>query len=124
MVEQQHFPFDPAVHHQPPPVVPIRDGLAAPARPAPSPVPSSRSPEAAQWRPQEPVPQVTPQYIATARAISQILATRVLLLIAVITASGIWSYTIYDPEQLRIIAAGAFSLVGVAPLIWLFAKKG
>jgi len=59
-----------------------------------------------------------------ARAVSQILATRVLLLIAVVTASGVWGYTIYDPLQLRIIAASAFSVLGVAPLIWLYFRKG
>ena len=124
MVEQQ-LDFDSRVHHQPPPVVPLRDGLAPPPRPAPpSPTPHVPQGEAARWKPQEPIANVTPQYVAMARAVSQILATRVLLLIAVVTASGVWGYTIYDPLQLRIIAASAFSVLGVAPLIWLYFRKG
>lgn len=122
MVEQTGFDFDPQVHRQPPPVVPIRDGLAQvppvpTTRPAPAPPPAQRLFT-------EPVQQVTPQLVQMARAVSQILATRVLLMIAVITASGVWGYTIYDPLQLRIIAASAFSVLGVAPLIWLYHKKG
>ena len=118
MVEQSNFDFDPARHHQPPPVVPIRDGLAqqAPQRPQPP----------AQQRQlfTEPVQNVQPAYVQMARAVSQILATRFLLLIAVVTASGVWGFTIYDPVQLRIIAASAFSVLGVAPLIWLYKIKG
>ena len=120
MVEQQDFGFDPQIHRQPPPVVPIRDGLVppqpAPARPAPPP----------QQRQlfTEPVQQVTPAYVQTAKVVAQILATRVLLMIAVITASGVWAYTIYDPLQLRIIAASSFSVLGVMPLIYLYFKRG
>ena len=122
MVEQQGFDFDPNLHRQPPPVVPIRDGLAqapqpAPARPAAPPVQAQRLFT-------EPVRDVSPQYLHMARAVAQILATRVLLMVAVITASGVWGYTIYDPVQLRIIAASAFSTLAVAPLIWLYNRKG
>ena len=110
--------YDQNIHHQPPPVVPIRDGLAQPPQaPRPAPQPQQRLFT-------EPVRDVNPQYLQMARAVSQILATRILLLIAVVTACGIWSYTAYDPEQLRIIAASAFSLLGVAPLIILYVKKG
>lgn len=119
MVEHQGEFFDPARHAQPPPVVPIRDGLQQP-RPAPQQAP----PQQPAHLFTRPIEQVTPQYVQMARAISTILATRVLVLIAVITASGVWSYTVYEPEQLRIIAASAFSLLGVAPLIWLYTKKG
>ena len=118
MVEQSNFDFDPARHHQPPPVVPIRDGLAqAPPRPQPPPQPQRQLFT-------EPVQNVQPAYVQMARAVSQILATRFLLLIAVVTASGVWAYTIYDPVQLRIIAASSFSMLGVAPLIWLYFRKG
>jgi len=127
--EQGGFEFDPQRHHQPPPIVhQLRpDGLAAPARPAPPPPSPQPVPpgEAARQRLfTEPVRDVNPQYVAMARAVSQILATRLLLLIAVLTASGVWAFTIYDPLQLRIIAASSFSLLGVAPLIWLYHRKG
>jgi len=127
MVEQTSLDFDPRIHAQPPPVVPLRpDGLAPPPRPAPPPPHPPRPQEGAaqQWLPREPIQPVTPQYVQMARAVSIILATRVLLLIAVITASGVWGYTIYDPLQLRIIAASCFSVLGVAPLIYLYFRKG
>lgn len=111
--------FDPARHSQPPPVVNFPGAQPPPARPAPPPVQAPQRPLFS-----EPVQQVNAQYIQMARAVSQILATRILLLIAVLTASGIWAFTIYDPVQLRIIAAGSFSVLGVAPLIWLYFRKG
>ena len=72
----------------------------------------------------EPIQNVTPSYVQWARTVSQILATRILLLIAVLTASAVWGVTIWQPDELRIIAASAFSVLGVAPLIVLYAKKG
>lgn len=124
MADQQGFEFDPQRHHQPPPVIPIRDGLAqqAPQQQQPRPAPPPAQPPRQLFT--EPVRDVSPAYLQMARAVSQILATRVLLLIAVITASAIWGYTIYDPVQLRIIAASAFSVLGVLPLIGLYVKKG
>ena len=116
MVEQTDF-FD-QQHRQPPPVVNFPGApQPQPARPAPPP-PQQRHLFT------EPVQQVTPQYVATAKVVAQILATRVLLMIAVVTASGVWAFTIYDPLQLRIIAASAFSVLGVLPLIWLYFRKG
>ena len=63
-------------------------------------------------------------YVDTARAIAAICATRMLLMIAVITGSAIWGYTIYDPAQGRLYAAIAFSLVFVLPQVALFWKRG
>lgn len=116
MVDQQEM-FDPARHSQPPPVVNF-PGAQQPPKPAPPPQ------QAAPRLFSEPLQNVQPQYVQLARAVSQILATRILLLIAVITASAVWGYTIYDPLQLRIIAASSFSVLGVAPLIWLYFRKG
>jgi hypothetical protein len=133
MVEQGGFEFDPVAHRQPPPVVPIREGIATAPQlvgsasnilPSAAPRPAPPSQPGQQRLFSEPVQQVTPAYVATAKVVAQILATRVLLMIAVITASGVWAYTIYDPLQLRIIAASSFSVLGVAPLIWLYVKKG
>jgi hypothetical protein len=125
MVEQTDF-FDPARHAQPPPVIPLRpDGLAPPPRPAPPPPPPAPTPAgAAHWRPTEPIQDVVPAYVKMARQLSIVLATRFLLLIAVITSSAVWGLTIWRPEELRIIAASAFSILGVAPLIWLYVRKG
>ena len=72
---------------------------------------------------QQPGPQeadVGPDLVRTARAVAAITATRVLLLIAVITGALIWGFTIYDPARDRLFAAIAFSLVFVLPLIGLY----
>lgn len=45
-------------------------------------------------------------------------------MIAVITGSAIWGYTIYDPAQARLYAAIAFSLVFVLPQVALYWKRG
>lgn len=122
MVDQNDM-FDPARHHMPPPVIPIRDGMAPPQQPA-RPAPPVAPPAEPRQVFREPIQQVQPAYVATAKAVAQILATRVLLMIAVVTASAIWCYAVYDPLQLRIVAASAFSVLGVAPLIWLYHRKG
>jgi len=67
---------------------------------------------------------VGPGYVEMARAVAAICATRILLLIAVLTGSLIWSYVIYDPTRDRLYAAIAFSLVFVLPQVALFWKRG
>lgn len=117
MTDQQGLHFDPAQHHQPPPGMQFRDGLAqeapAPARPA----------QQQRWTPQ-PIEDVQPQMVAMAKAVSRIVATRMLLLLAVVTASAVWAYAVYDPSQLRILAGGAYSALVVWPLTWLYWQKG
>ena len=63
-------------------------------------------------------------YIETARAIAAICATRMLLMIAVLTGSGIWTWTVFDPSRDRLNAAIAFSVVFVLPQVALFWKRG
>lgn len=63
-------------------------------------------------------------YIETARAIAAICATRMLLMIAVLTGSGIWTWTVFDPSRDRLYAAIAFSVVFVLPQVALFWKRG
>lgn len=63
-------------------------------------------------------------FVHTARSIASICATRMLLMIAVITGAAIWGYTIYDPSRDRLYAAIAFSLVFVGPLAALYHRKG
>lgn len=76
----------------------------------------------------EPGPQreedVGPALLGMAQAIARICATRILLLLAVVTASAIWCYTVYDPSQMRIIAAGVFSACILWPLVMLYWKRG
>jgi hypothetical protein len=68
--------------------------------------------------------EVGPSFIEMARAVASIAATRMLLLIAVITGSAIWGYTIFDPTRDRLYAAIAFSLVFVVPQVGLYWRKG
>jgi hypothetical protein len=66
---------------------------------------------------------ITPSFVSTARAISAICATRMLLLIAVLTGAAIWGYTIIDPTRDRLFAAIAFSLVFVGPMVALYWRR-
>lgn len=63
-------------------------------------------------------------FVATGRAIAAICATRILLMIAVVTGSVIWGYTVFDPSRDRLYAAIAFSLVFVLPQVLLYFKRG
>jgi hypothetical protein len=75
----------------------------------------------------QPGPQaadIGPELVHTARAVAAICATRMLLMIAVITGSAIWGFTIYDPARDRLYAAVAFSLVFVLPQVALYWRRG
>lgn len=67
---------------------------------------------------------VSPSFIEMARAVSSICATRILLLIAVLTGSAIWIWTVADPSRDRLYAAVAFSLVFVLPQTLLYFRRG
>lgn len=104
---------------QPPPPVPpprhnveeIRRPLVRPVLPEPAPGPMRTE-------------HVNTALLETAQAISRILATRLLLLISVLTASAVWAVVVYEPSQLGIIAAGVYSVVGMWPLVFLYLRKG
>ena len=70
------------------------------------------------------VETIGPSYVEMARAIAAICATRILLLISVVTGSAIWVYAVFDPTRDRLYAAGAYSIVFVLPQILLYLKKG
>lgn len=78
----------------------------------------------ADKQPSPEVEDVGPSFVDTARAIASICATRILLLIAVVTGSAIWGFTIWAPSTDRLLAAIAFSLVFVLPQVALFWKRG
>ena len=67
---------------------------------------------------------IGPELVATARAIAAICAVRMLLLVAVLTGAGIWSFTVFEPDRDRLYAAIAFSLVFVLPLAALYWRRG
>jgi len=68
--------------------------------------------------------QVTPELIVMVRAVAAICATRVLLLITVLTGSAIWLWTTFDPSRDRLYVAVAFSLVFVIPQVALYWRRG
>lgn len=67
---------------------------------------------------------IGPTFIETARTISQICATRMLLMVAVVTGAAIWIWTTWQPTDERLYVACAFSLVFVLPQVALFWKRG
>ena len=67
---------------------------------------------------------IGPTFIETARTISQICATRMLLMVAVVTGAAIWIWTTWQPTDERLYVAIAFSLVFVLPQVALFWKRG
>jgi hypothetical protein len=72
----------------------------------------------------QPDPEVNPSFVEMARAVASIAATRMLLLIAVITGSAIWIYTAIDPTRDRLLASVAFSIVFVIPQVALYWRRG
>jgi hypothetical protein len=68
--------------------------------------------------------EVGPSFIEMARAVASIAATRMLLLITVLTGAMIWIFTCYDPTRDRLYAAIAFSIVFVVPQVALFWRRG
>lgn len=76
-------------------------------------------------QPAGPVEQdINPSFVEMARALSAICATRVLLLIAVLTGSAIWLWTTFDPTRDRLFVAVAFSIVFVIPQVALYWRRG
>lgn len=70
------------------------------------------------------IEDITPSYVEMAQAIAAICASRMLLLIAVVTGAAIWGYTCYDPMRDRLYVAIAFSIVFVLPQVALYYRKG
>lgn len=88
-------------------------------RPAHTPLPSP-SPPPVRPQPNQGYPR--PELIRMAQAVSQIVATRILLLLAVVTTSVAALYTTWQPSELRIVAVGVYCVLTVWPLTWLYAK--
>ena len=63
-------------------------------------------------------------YAATLSAALDILSARLLGLLAVIAACGIWSYAVWEPDLTRTVAATLFSVTVLGPLIALYWKAG
>lgn len=69
-------------------------------------------------------PEVRQGYAALLTAALDVLSARLLGLLAVVAACGMWSYAVWEPNTLRTIAASLFSLTVLLPLIVLYWKAG
>lgn len=129
---------EPEELYEGPKVVPLASGrasfLESPPDPRPAPAAAITRPiPAAPMVPQFPAaPPTAPVSTAAVKAAYpaalelawDVLATRVHFLIALVTACLIWAWVIWDPELHRMIAAGAFSVLVVWPMAWIYWKAG
>jgi hypothetical protein len=67
---------------------------------------------------------VNATFVQQARTVAAICATRMLLMIAVLTGSVIWIWATWMPTQDRLYVAVAFSAVFVLPQVILYYRKG
>lgn len=65
-----------------------------------------------------------PDYVATIAAALDMLGARIVVLIAVLSACGMWAYAVYDPQLQRTYAAIAFSLTVFLPAVALYWRRG
>lgn len=61
--------------------------------------------------------------IAMVRVALGILNAQLLALIATICSCALWLMAVQDPSTARTIAAAGFSLLVLAPLVWLYWKR-
>lgn len=78
----------------------------------------------AETQPGPAADEVTREFVATARTIASICATRLLLLVAVLAGVGVWGLTVWDPSTARLEVAAAYSGAFVLPLVFLYWRKG
>jgi hypothetical protein len=63
-------------------------------------------------------------YVATINAALDILGARLLALIAVVAACGMWGWAVFDPNNVRTLAAACFSVTVLLPTIALAWRRG
>jgi len=54
----------------------------------------------------------------------EVLSTRLIALMAMAGAIGIWCYAVYSPDTLRLIAGGGYSIGVLIPAIYAMLRKG
>lgn len=88
-----------------PNVAPIRPGVAQP--PDVEPIP----------------PQLKVEHIRLINTALSVLSMRLLAIIALLGAVGMFSITIYNPVSWRLYTSVAYALVVLLPIIWLYWGK-
>lgn len=69
-------------------------------------------------------PRTTKQYVGVIKAAMDVLSARLLGLLAVIGAVGMFAYAVFDPIPWRTYTVVSYALVVLFPTIWLYLKKG
>lgn len=69
-------------------------------------------------------PRLRRDYIATINAALDMLGARLLALISTVAGCAIWSWAVYDPNNIRTAAAVGFSLTVLFPIIALAWRRG
>ena len=71
-----------------------------------------------------PIPRVNKNYTAVINAAMDVLAARLICLLAVIGAVVMFAYAVYDPIPWRTYTVVAYACVVLFPTIWLHMRKG
>lgn len=71
-----------------------------------------------------PAPRVNREYIALVNAAMDVLAARLLGLIAVIGAVAMFGFAVFDPVPWRTYTVVSYSVVVLLPIVWLYLRKG
>lgn len=99
--------------------VPVQQPMTKPPPEADIPPPTDRGVSFTTSPPQE-----RSRYPDVIMLALDVLAARLLGLIALVTACLIWAGVVWDPLMWRIIAAGAFSLTVFLPMMAIYWKSG
>jgi hypothetical protein len=100
---------------------PVENVVAMPPPPKPQPILPAPEPQ----RGLSPTAQTKIEYSALlVEAFAHMLSVRLMGLIAVVAACGIWSFAVWDPNPVRTIAAGLFSVTVLGPIVALYWKAG
>jgi hypothetical protein len=62
-------------------------------------------------------------YIRLINMALSVLSLRILAIIALLGAVGMFSATVYDPQPWRVYAVAAYSIVVLWPIIYLYIRK-
>lgn len=97
--------------------------------PMPSTVAEFPRAERLRFAPEQPAepapdPRASSAYVAALSAALDMLAARLLGLIATVAACLVWGWTVYDPEPIRTYAAVGYSVTVLLPIILLYWRRG
>jgi hypothetical protein len=67
-------------------------------------------------------PQLEAGYLKLVNTALTVLSLRLLAIIALLGAVGLFAVTIYNPEPWRLYTAAAYAVVVLLPTIWLYTK--